>query len=164
MVFGIESGNQKVLDSVKKDITLEQSRRAVTTAKKYGLKTVGHFIIGLPGSSKETELDTIKFAKSLPLDFAQFYCCTAFPGSELYDWAVKEKLLAVNSWEGIEQGTANIGYKDFPASEIQKLRRRAYSEFYWRPIFWLRFLRIFSFTALLQLIPRGLRFIKWMLK
>jgi len=164
VVFGIESGNQKVLDSVKKDITLEQSRKAVVMAKKKGLKTVGHFIMGLPGSSAEADGETIEFSKSLPLDFAQFYCCTAFPGSELYDWAVKEGLIAVDSWDGIEQGTANIGYPDYSAEQIQQIRRRAYKEFYWRPVFWWRFFKCLSFKALLKTIPRGLRFITWMRK
>ena len=164
MVFGIESGNQGVLDRVRKGITLEQSRNAVTTAAAIGLRTVGHFIIGLPGSSPATEEDTIKFAKSLPLDFAQFYCCTAFPGSELYDWAVNEKLITVDSWAGVEQGTANIGYPDFSAEEIQKIKRRAYNEFYFRPVFWWRFFNSFSVSALPYLFARGMRFLKWMLK
>ncbi|MBI3007945.1 MAG: radical SAM protein [Candidatus Omnitrophica bacterium] len=164
VVFGIESGNQNVLNAVKKDITIEQSRKAVEIAKKYKLKTVGHFILGLPGSSVETDRQTIEFSKSLPLDFAQFYCCTAFPGSELYDWAVEEKLLAVNTWEGIEQGTANIKYPHYSADIIQKMRQQAYREFYWRPIFWWRFLQCLSLKAILKVIPRGVRFLGWMKK
>lgn len=164
VVFGLESGNQRVLDNVKKDITLEQSRRAVETASAQGLRTVGHFIIGLPGSSRESELDTIRFAKSLPLDFAQFYCCTAFPGSELYDWAVKENLLAVESWAGVEQGTVNISYPHFPGAEIQAIKRRAYIEFYFRPVFWWRFFRSLTPAALPSLFARGVRFLRWMLK
>ena len=164
VVFGVESGNQKVLDAVKKDITLEQSRRAVNLAYRCGLKTVGHFIMGLPGSSRETDADTINFALSLPLHYAQFYCCTAFPGSELYDLALKEGYLSVNSWEYVEQGTANIGYPHYSASDIQQMRRLAYHKFYWRPAFFKMFVGCLSLMALIKLIPRGLRFIKWMKK
>jgi radical SAM superfamily enzyme YgiQ (UPF0313 family) len=164
VVFGIESGNQKVLDSVKKDITLEQSRMAVNTAYLCGLKTVGHFIMGLPGSNVDADKDTIDFALSLPLNFAQFYCCTAFPGSELYDIAVKNGYLSVDSWDYIEQGTANIGYPHYNAQSIQHLRRAAYNKFYWRYIFFIRFLNCLSINGLIQLIPRGLRFIRWMKK
>lgn len=164
VVFGIESGNQKVLDAVKKDITLEQSRKAVNMAHYYGLKTVGHFIMGLPGASKEADMDTINFSLSLPLNYAQFYCCTAFPGSELYEIALKKGYLTVDSWEYVEQGTANLGYPDYSAEQIQYLRRLAYKKFYWRPIFFIRFLNCLSIKALIKLLPRALRFIKWMKK
>lgn len=164
VVFGVESGNQKVLDTVKKDITLEQSRQAVNMAYHCGLKTVGHFIMGLPGSSQEADMDTINFALSLPLNYAQFYCCTAFPGSELYDIAVEKGYISLDSWEYIEQGTANISYPDYSALHIQRMRRLAYNKFYWRPIFFIRFLSCLSLKAFIRLIPRGLRFIKWMNK
>lgn len=164
VVFGVESGNQEVLDTVRKDITLEQSCNAVNLAYRLGLKTVGHFIIGLPGSSKKADMDTINFALSLPLNYAQFYCCTAFPGSELYDIALKKGYLSVSNWESVEQGTANIGYPHYSAKDIQEMRRLAYHRFYWRPIFFARFLRCLSLEALIKLIPRGLRFVKWMEK
>ncbi len=164
VVFGVESGNQKVLDEVRKDITLEQSLKAVNMAHSCGLKTVGHFIMGLPGSSKEADKDTINFALSLPLDYAQFYCCTAFPGSELYDMALAKGYLSVNSWEYVEQGTANVSYPHYSAKDIQQIRRLAYHKFYWRPIFFIRFLNCLSLKAVIKLIPRGFRFIKWMRK
>jgi radical SAM superfamily enzyme YgiQ (UPF0313 family) len=164
VVFGIESGNQNVLNNVKKDITLEQSRMAVNTAYVCSLKTVGHFIMGLPSSTAETDQDTINFALSLPLNFAQFYCCTAFPGSELYDIAVKNGYLSMDNWDHIEQGTANVSYPNYTAQNIQSMRRLAYHKFYWRFIFFLRFLKCFSINGMIQLIPRGLRFIKWIKK
>lgn len=164
VVFGVESGNQKVLDAVRKDITLEQSRRAVNMAYRHGLKTVGHFIMGLPGSSKDADMDTVNFSLSLPLNYAQFYCCTAFPGSELYDLAIEKGYLSVNSWEYVEQGTANVSYPHYNAKDIQKMRRLAYQKFYWRPIFFIRFLKCLSLKAFIKLIPRGTRFIKWMSK
>lgn len=164
VVFGIESGNQMVLDNVKKDITIEQSRNAVNMAYACGLKTVGHFIMGLPGSTEDTDRETISFAASLPLHFAQFYCCTAFPGSELYETAIREQYISVKDWEHVEQGTANIGYPHYSAERIQQMRRKAYRRFYWRPIFFIRFLGSLSMKGFLKLIPRGLRFIFWMEK
>lgn len=164
VAFGLESGNQKVLDGVKKDITLSQARKAVAAAKKAGMKTLGHFIAGLPGSSPKTEAETIKFAKELDLDFAQFYTCTAFAGSELYEIALKKNWLSVPDWRGVEQGTANVGYPNFPASEIQKWRRKAYFSFYFRPRFFYNLIRCLSPQAILYLIPRGFKFINWMKK
>ena len=65
--------------------TVEQAMQAVRYAHEAGIKTVGHFILGLPGETEESLGHTIHFAQSLPLDLAQFYCAVPFPGSRLYD-------------------------------------------------------------------------------
>ena len=83
--FGIESGSQKILDTSKKKIHLEQSRRAVKLANDAGLMVAGHFILGLPGETEETIRETIEFAEQLDLSFAEFYIATPFPGAELYE-------------------------------------------------------------------------------
>lgn len=82
--FGIETGNQEVLDFIKKGTTLEVIKRAVFAAKKAGIKTRGSFMLGHPTDTKETIMQTIKFAKSLKLDHASFALTVPYPGSELY--------------------------------------------------------------------------------
>jgi radical SAM superfamily enzyme YgiQ (UPF0313 family) len=89
VAFGIESGNQKVLDAMKKGITLEQVEAAVKDAKSLGLKTSGFFIIGCPEETYETAMESIRFSESLPLDETRFYNAMPYPGTELYSW-VKE--------------------------------------------------------------------------
>jgi radical SAM superfamily enzyme YgiQ (UPF0313 family) len=131
--FGIESGSQAVLDRNKKGITIEQALNAVKAAKSSGLKTIGHFIIGLPGSSPKTELASILLAKKLKLNFAQFYIATPFPGSEFYKQAVENKWLASVGWSHIEQGSVAISYPSFSAEEIEKWKNKAYASFYLRP-------------------------------
>ncbi|MDD5421802.1 MAG: B12-binding domain-containing radical SAM protein [Candidatus Omnitrophota bacterium] len=88
--FGIESGNQGLLDRMKKGITLEQSRRAVEMCRKHRIKTYLNFIVGLPWESEETFEETIRFAKSLKADMYNFSISYPFPGTELYEY-VKEK-------------------------------------------------------------------------
>ena len=58
--------------------------KAVKAVKKYKMITIGHFILGLPGSTKEKDRQSIEFAKKLKLNFAQFYAATPFPGTKLY--------------------------------------------------------------------------------
>jgi len=81
--YGIESGSQKILDMAKKAVKAEKAVEAVQEAKRVGMKVVGHFILGLPGEDRQTVEETLHLVNRLDLDFAQFYCATPFPGSEL---------------------------------------------------------------------------------
>ena len=82
--FGIESGNQKILDNLKKDISLEDAKKIILLCRKLGIETVAHFIIGNPGDTKETINDTIEFAITLDPDYASFDKIIVYPGTELH--------------------------------------------------------------------------------
>jgi anaerobic magnesium-protoporphyrin IX monomethyl ester cyclase len=90
--FGIESGNNDILLKMKKSVTVEQSILAVNAAKKANLNTGGFFILGYPGETDETILQTLKLSSSLPLDYISFAFPYPFPGTGLYE-KVKDKLL-----------------------------------------------------------------------
>ena len=66
--FGVESGDQKVIDEIKKGIKIEQVIKAVNTARKFGFFTGMYFVVGLPGSSKQSELMSLDLAKKLDPD------------------------------------------------------------------------------------------------
>jgi anaerobic magnesium-protoporphyrin IX monomethyl ester cyclase len=131
--FGFESGVQEVLDANCKGITLEQSRRAAESAKRNGLRTIGHFIIGLMGDTPERARRTGRFARELRLDFAQFYVATPFHSSEFRSIAVKNGWLLEGAGAGASQAAPLISYPDFTSGEMQKARREAYIRFYLRP-------------------------------
>lgn len=82
--FGIESGDQQILNNMKKDITLEQVEKAVLLAKKIGFEVFGYFILGCPGETMETMNKTLAFSKKLPFDFVQFTRMIPLPRTELY--------------------------------------------------------------------------------
>lgn len=82
--YGVESGSQKVLDTIKKGTTIEGIRRAVEWTRDAGINPCGFFIIGNPGETHETAQETIRFALSLPIVEAHATFMTPFPGSELY--------------------------------------------------------------------------------
>ncbi|MFB6088426.1 MAG: radical SAM protein, partial [Candidatus Aenigmatarchaeota archaeon] len=88
--YGFESGNQKVLDNLNKNISIEQGIKAVRETKKCGIKAGGFFIIGNPGEGKGEIKDTIDYSKKLDLDYAHYYKMTGKPGSKLYE-RIKEK-------------------------------------------------------------------------
>ncbi len=88
--LGLESGNQRLLNLINKGITLQQVVNNVKLVKKAGINSRASFILGLPTETKEESLQTIKFAYSLPLDQVRFSIATPFPGTKLWDIAVKE--------------------------------------------------------------------------
>lgn len=162
--FGIESGSQKVLDLNCKGTTLEQSRKAVKAARDNHIKTIGHFIVGLPGSDEKTSEETARFARELKLDFAQFYTATPFPGSRLYEMARENGWLEGEDWGRVEQGSVVLNYPDFPAERIEYWRRKAYRDFYMRPQAAYSVLSMMSLGQMIKLPFMALNFLKWMRK
>jgi radical SAM superfamily enzyme YgiQ (UPF0313 family) len=136
--FGVESGNQTILDSLKKGIKLEDARKAFRLAREAGIQTVGYFMIGSPGDTPDTIRETIEFAKSVEADFAQFSITTPFPGTELYE-VYKKGRGAVDDWDKFIY--AKVKNVDSPAFETELLSREdlkwwskeAYKRFYFRP-------------------------------
>ncbi len=84
--LGIESGVQRLLDAVNKGITLEAIEKAVRVIKEHSsIQVEGLFILGLPGETEQDAQKTIRFARRLPLDMAQFSVLIPYPGSALFD-------------------------------------------------------------------------------
>ncbi|GFE62144.1 B12-binding domain-containing radical SAM protein [Geobacter sp. AOG2] len=139
--LGLESGNQRLLDLIKKNITLEQTRKTVEIIHKVGIKSRASFILGLPTETRKESLQTIRFAYSLPLDQVRFSIATPFPGTELWDIAIQEGCLDPDSIDWTKLSLMG-GYTDFlpvyhPAGrsgrELKQLQRRANLFFFLRP-------------------------------
>lgn len=87
---GYESGNDKILENVKKGVTTDQLREFTTNAKKAGLKILADFVIGFPGETKETVTQTINFINDIKPDILQIAVATPIPGTDFYRYC-KEK-------------------------------------------------------------------------
>lgn len=128
--FGIESGNQKILDFAMKGINLKQTINAVKLAKKAGLEISAQCILGLPGETKKTALQTISFIKKLDVDYAQFYCAVPFPGSDLYKIAKEKKWIKNKDWSKFNQSESIMNTDSLKAEEVMWLRKKAYFNYY----------------------------------
>jgi len=94
--FGIESGSDLVLALMKKQVTADKARKAVLTTKSAGIQVGAFFIVGYPGETDQTVLETLKFASSLPLDYLSFTMPYPIPGTPLYE-RVKDDI-EVDDW------------------------------------------------------------------
>ncbi len=89
--FGIESGNNRVLALMKKQITIQQAHQAVYNAKKAGLQVGAFFIVGYPGETNNTPLDTVNFASSLPLGLLVVYASLPNPWNIIVRTSKKQR-------------------------------------------------------------------------
>jgi len=96
MIFGIESGNQSILNSIKKGITIQQIEKTVQHVKDSGIKVKASFILGLPNDNHDTINDTLSLAFELGLDEVQFTLATPLPGTELWEIAKLDNQIADN--------------------------------------------------------------------
>lgn len=143
--LGIESGNQDVLNTIGKNITLDKVRHAAKLLKKAKIERLGFFILGLPGETEKTMEDTINFAKELKLDFAKTGIVSPFPGTPLYEkWEKEGRILSRNWSEYIFHATGKLAYKhpNLDSETIWKYYNKFYRKFYLNPHFILnRFLK-----------------------
>lgn len=150
IAYGIESGTQKMLNYLKKGITLEQVRNAINLTKKVGIKTQGYFMIGVPTENEEDIIQTINFAKSLPLDICQFSIATPYPGTELYDIAKERGITVENSKLIYSTSRENeiVSLCDLSPEVLKSLLKKAYKEFYLRPAFLMKKISELNFSNL----------------
>jgi anaerobic magnesium-protoporphyrin IX monomethyl ester cyclase len=91
--FAIESGNEYILNKViRKRLDLNRVKIHVKMAQDAGLKVHGFFIVGLPGERREQIQETLDYARKLKADSYSFSIATPFPGTDLWDWCVRENL------------------------------------------------------------------------
>ena len=136
--YGVESGSQEMLDTMKKGITIEEVRKAFKLTRKVGIKTQAFFLLGLPWETPETIEKTIEFAKEIKPTSAQFAVVVPHPGTELYDLCLEKGWLKYESWEDFDCRKSLIETENFSSGDVEKYRNKAYREFYLRPSYILR--------------------------
>ena len=143
LIVGYESGDQQILKNIKKGATIERARQFTKDCHKLGLVVHGDFILGLPGETRETINNTINFAKELDVETIQVSVAHAYPGTELYEYAMKNGFMVADNKMVDEGGhqLAHIQYPGLPADEILDSVHRFYDEYYFRPKAAFRILR-----------------------
>jgi len=163
--LGIESGNQEILDKMKKNISIPKVLEKVKLAKKIGFEVRGYFMLSYPGETYKTICKTIEFAKSLPLDWASFTITIGLPETEIYREALRSGYFQIDYWREYARGNILDSKPYFIPDGLEEddlftLKKKAYLEFYLRPkIVWgiLRNLNlnkvIKNFRIFLKLLP-----------
>lgn len=134
--FGIESGNQDILNSIHKGIKLEKAERAIATARQAGIRTSAFFILGHPNETPRSVRDTINFACKLNPDMVCFGMMIPYPGTKIYEMAKANEGGYRNLSEDWSRYTKYLGgameLVNFKKSKLARYQKQAYIEFYIR--------------------------------
>ena len=157
IAFGIESGDQAVLDKIPKRVTIAQIKEAVKLTKQAGITTMGFFIFGLLGDTKASMQKTLKLAKELNLDLASFTIATPYPGTRLWETVKQNGKIFFTSWDDYHHSTGKMMFTHpdtaVSAKEVEAIYREAYFQFYFRPSFILKHIsKIRSFTQVKNML------------
>ncbi|MEW6556583.1 MAG: radical SAM protein [Elusimicrobiota bacterium] len=132
LALGIESANPGVRDGASKKIK-SNIKLIVKSIQNAGIRVLGNFIFGLPNDTLETMQETLDMALELNCEFVNFYCAMAYPGSKLYEIAVKEKWKLPDAWHGFSQHsyeTLPLSTKYVTAKEVLKFRDDAFYKYF----------------------------------
>jgi anaerobic magnesium-protoporphyrin IX monomethyl ester cyclase len=137
--FGLESGNQDVLDFYHKQTTVDAIRKAVVLSHEIGFFTIGSFIFGAPFETLQYFKRTLLFAKSLPLDSVSFLPLRYMIGSELWNQAVNDG--KISDREYLILADKNRGLGRYTEDELFRYCMNAQRSFYLRPAFFVNLLK-----------------------
>lgn len=155
--FGVESASPRILDFYRKKIDSEKVRRAVTLARKYGIRVICSFIIGAPMERKEEMRATLKFALELDPDYAQFSVLTPYPGTEIFDEAERKGWILSRNFDDFTAGKPVLKNFFMSPQEISRFLKYCYLRFYLRPKFILREVKRGNFKVILGVIRKALK-------
>ena len=134
LLVGYESGSQQILNNIKKGLRLDVARRFTRDAKALGITIHGTFILGLPGESRETIAETIRYACELDPDTLQVSIAAPYPGTALHRQAQEQGWLGGRDLvddRGVQQSA--LSYPHLAHTEIFDSVDAFYRRFYFRP-------------------------------
>ncbi|MBN1426231.1 radical SAM protein [Candidatus Fermentibacteria bacterium] len=125
--FGVESGSDRVLVSIRKGETTETIRRGVSMAQDAGMETACFFMFGFPGETPTDMEATVEFAKELAPTYASFHVLEPYPGTPM----------AEELGDAVTGDFFPFGYR-FPGADLKAVQRRALLRYYLRPAYAVR--------------------------
>jgi radical SAM superfamily enzyme YgiQ (UPF0313 family) len=158
---GVESGSDRILERIKKNLTVERMEEKIRLIREAGIGISGFFMLGFPGETKEEMEETIRFAARLPLDRASFANFQPFPGCEEFDRLRRSGELTVD-WDLFAPTLQSTTYapSGVDVRTLRRLRKRALWTFYARPaIVWKMLGEVRSPGHVLHVLRRGLRWL-----
>jgi radical SAM superfamily enzyme YgiQ (UPF0313 family) len=147
VAYGFESGNQKVLEKVSKGANLKQAREVVQATYDAGLYIGANFIFGLPEDDFESMQDTLFMALNINAEWANLYTTMAYPGSKLYQEALKKGWALPETWQGYSQyayDSLPLPTKHLRAGQVLSYRDYAFHTYFSNPRYLHKIRRVFG--------------------
>ncbi|OGS20350.1 MAG: hypothetical protein A3J83_02135 [Elusimicrobia bacterium RIFOXYA2_FULL_40_6] len=133
ITIGVESGSQRIIDILKKDITIEMAKKAIQTVKDAGLIAHANFIIGNPTETEEDIQATKDFIRETNIVFPEIYLFTPYPGSQAWrDFKAQGLLPEKNDWSVFTQEKILVNATTMSTNRLDKLRAQLYMGYFLR--------------------------------
>jgi hopanoid biosynthesis associated radical SAM protein HpnJ len=136
LLVGFESGNQQILNNIKKGLRLDIARRFTRDCRQLGITIHGTFILGLPGETRETIQETVRYATEIDPHTIQVSIAAPYPGTHMYQQALEQGWLTSGGSELVNDHGVQISalsYPHLPAADIFDSVEMFYKRFYFRP-------------------------------
>ncbi|AUB57195.1 MULTISPECIES: B12-binding domain-containing radical SAM protein [Methanobacterium] len=142
MFLGVESADQQQLDRVNKQITIDKIRSAFKLARENDIRTIASVVLGMPGDTRSSIERTIKFAREINPSYAVFSLATPYPGTKFYQEAVQNNIIRVKDWSKYTLLSPVLDTVDCSLDELKKLQKKAFRQFYLRPVYLMKQVRM----------------------
>lgn len=130
VAYGIESGSPRIQKLIRKNLDLESALNSINLTARLKIITIGFFMIGFPGETREDILKTITFAKKASLHLASFTRVIPFPGTELSKMGTNSGLELCMDPQEFRTEATSINLTAISAKELNDLETYAYRSFY----------------------------------
>ncbi|MBN2189567.1 MAG: cobalamin-dependent protein [Chitinispirillaceae bacterium] len=136
LAYGFESGSKRVIEDTSKGYKTEMVDKVVSMSYAMGFHICANYIFGLPEDDYDTMADTFKMMLDINAEWANIYCAMAYPGSQLYEMALKNKWPLPDKWEGYSQYSADsrpLPTKYLTGGQVLQFRDYAFNAYYTNP-------------------------------
>jgi len=154
--FGVESYSQETLNKIGKKLRIDDVVKTFKVVKEVGIFHVGTFILGFPWETIEDMERTIDFAIKLNPSYAQFTIATPYPGTPLYEYALKNNLIVDTNWEHYTTLRPVMRGFKFTVRDVARMLARAYRKFYLRMDLMVRELRSRRLSGIKTIVVKGI--------
>jgi radical SAM superfamily enzyme YgiQ (UPF0313 family) len=136
--YGVEAGSKEVREAMKKGISTNQTFNAFKWTQDAGLIAVASIILGFPGETKETAMESVKLLKAINPDEIGVYIATPYPGTPMYDYVVKMGWLKIRDFNRYDTATPTFESPTMGMKELKEIHDKAHQSFYIRPLYVIR--------------------------
>lgn len=161
VALGVESGSQKVIKFLRKSLDLSVVKQTVSYLHKAGITVYGYFMLGLPIENVNSMIHSIDFADKCDFDFAYFNNVLLFPGTELYDYVMKEenesgRAKEINTKHPVNYLYPELGFKstNYSNKDFKKVKNYLLYRFFLNPRRIVRFIKGLSFREIIYTLKR----------
>lgn len=132
IAYGIESGSQRVLDTVKREVRIPRMRETLRLTRRAGIRTKGYLMLGHPTETQESLLETEAFLRVAELDLCQITKFTPYPGTPAYP-TIQQHGDFDENWERMNAMQFVFVPRGLSVAELEHAFERCYRAFYTRP-------------------------------